>query len=106
MAADGHEGLVADPGSGSEGVGRAQGAAQPPAGGDRGRSVVYSVRLTPEQTDEIRRLAQKAGVTASALVREWVLQGLAAERETPSLGSLLVAISRDLDKLRRNVGRL
>ena len=69
------------------------------------RSVVYSVRLTPEQTDEIQRIAEEAGIPASALVRDWVVEGLAAERATGTLDSLVDALSRDVDKLRRSVAR-
>lgn len=69
------------------------------------RSVVYSVRLTPEQTDEIQRIAKEAGIPASALVRDWVVEGLAAERGTATLDSLVDTLSRDVDKLRRSVAR-
>jgi hypothetical protein len=69
------------------------------------RSVVYSVRLTPGQTDAIQRIAEEAGIPASALVRDWVVEGLAAERATGTLDSLLDALSRDVDKLRRSVAR-
>ncbi|MHB1504955.1 MAG: plasmid mobilization protein [Acidimicrobiales bacterium] len=71
----------------------------------RTRSVVYSVRLTPEQTDEIQQIADEAGIPASALVRDWVLEGLAAERATGTLDSLVDTLSRDVDKLRRSVAR-
>ena len=69
------------------------------------RSVVYSVRLTPEQTEEIQRIADEADIPASALVRDWVVEGLAAERGTATLGSLVDALSRDVDKIRRSVAR-
>lgn len=69
------------------------------------RSVVYSVRLTPEQTEEIQRIADEAGIPASGLVRGWVLQGLAAEREAANPESLVEALSRDVDRLRRSLGR-
>lgn len=69
------------------------------------RSVVYSVRLTPEQTEEIQRIADDAGIPASGLVREWVLQGLAAERDAASPESLVEALARDVDRLRRSFGR-
>ena len=71
----------------------------------KNRSVVYSVRLTPEQTDEIQRIAEEAGIPASALVRDWVVEGLAAERGTATLDSLVDTLSRDVDKLRRSVAR-
>ena len=71
----------------------------------RTRSVVYSVRLTPEQTDEIQRIADEADIPASALVRDWVVEGLAAERGAATLDSLVDTLSRDVDKLRRSVAR-
>ena len=69
------------------------------------RSVVYSVRLTPEQTEEIQRIAEEAAIPASALVRDWVVAGLAAERGPATLDSLVDALSRDVDKIRRSVAR-
>jgi hypothetical protein len=68
------------------------------------RSVVYSIRLTPEQTEEIQRIAAAAGVPATALVRGWVLQGLAAEREG-SVEQTVEALSRDVAQLRRQLTR-
>ena len=68
------------------------------------RSVVYSIRLTPEQTKEIQRIAATAGVPATALVRGWVLQGLAAEREG-SVEQTVEALSRDVAQLRRQLTR-
>lgn len=66
------------------------------------RSVVYSVRLTPEQTREIQRIADTAGVPAAGLVRGWVLQGLAAEQEN-SVEQTVEALSRDVARLRRQL---
>jgi hypothetical protein len=66
------------------------------------RSVVYSIRLTPEQTEEIQRLAASAGVPATALVRGWVLQGLAAEHEG-SVEQTVEALSRGVARLRRQL---
>lgn len=48
------------------------------------RSVVYSIRLTAEQSGEIQRIACAAGIPAVGLVRGWVLQRLAAEQESPA----------------------
>jgi predicted DNA-binding protein len=69
------------------------------------RSVVYSVRLTPEQTEEIQQIASEAGIPASALVRDWVVEGLAAERDSATLDSLVDVLSRDVDKIRRRLAR-
>src|SRR5262249_18923996 len=66
------------------------------------RSVVYSIRLTPGQTEEIQRIAEAAGIPAAGLVRGWVLQGLAAEREG-SVEQTGEALSRDVARLRRQL---
>lgn len=71
----------------------------------KSRSVVYSVRLTPEQTEEIQQIASEARIPASALVRDWVVEGLAAERDNATLDSLVDVLSRDVDKIRRRVAR-
>lgn len=68
----------------------------------RTRSVIYSIRLTPEQTLEIKRLADEAGVPVAVLVRGWVLQGLAAEQEN-SVAQTVEALSRDIERLRRQL---
>jgi hypothetical protein len=68
-------------------------------------SVVYSVRLTPEQTRAIQHIAEEAGVPASALVRDWVLQGLEAEQHAESVDTLVEVITRDVARLRRQLGR-
>jgi hypothetical protein len=41
---------------------------------------VYSLRIPVAQIDELRQLAADKGVTPSALMREWVLERLAAEQ--------------------------
>lgn len=64
------------------------------------RSVFCSIRLTPEQTEEIQRIAEAAGIPVAGLVRGWVLQGLAAEREE-SVEQTVEALSRDVARLRR-----
>ena len=69
------------------------------------RSVVYSVRLTEDETGEIQRIADDAGIPASGLVREWVLRGLASEREAGTVDALMEALSRDLERLRRRLKR-
>ncbi len=69
------------------------------------RSVVYSVRLTPEETSTIQRIADDAGIPASALVREWVLRGLGAETGATTIDRLMKALSRDVDQLRRRLNR-
>jgi hypothetical protein len=76
-----------------------------PEGGKRKgptQSVVYSIRLTPEQIEEIQRIADSAGVPATGIVRGWVLQGLAAEHED-SVEQTMEALYRDIERLRRQL---
>jgi hypothetical protein len=56
----------------------------------------------PEQTEEIQPIAEAAGIPAAGLVRGWVLQGLAAEREE-SVEQVVEALSRDVARLRRQL---
>src|ERR1035441_6859356 len=41
---------------------------------------VYSLRIPVAQIEELRQLAADKGVTPSALMREWVLERMAAEK--------------------------
>lgn len=66
----------------------------------RGRSVVQSVRLPEAEFAEIEQLAGELDVPVSALIRGWVLAGLADERGT-SLRSAIDRIAGDADRLRR-----
>ena len=66
----------------------------------RGRSVVQSVRLPAEQFAEIEQIAAEAGVPVGALIRGWVLAGLAAERGT-SLRDAIEHLAADAERLRR-----
>jgi hypothetical protein len=68
----------------------------------RTQSVVYSIRLTPEQIEEIQQIADNAGIPAAGLVRGWVLQGLAAEHQD-SVEQTMEALSRDIERLRRQL---
>jgi hypothetical protein len=45
---------------------------------NQSRSAVYSVRLNPEEVVQLELLASQRGIRSSALVRGWILQGLAA----------------------------
>lgn len=69
-------------------------------GGRRGRSVGQSVRLPAEEFAEIERIAAGAGVPVGALIREWVLAGLAAE-QAPSLRSAIDHLAAGAERLRR-----
>lgn len=66
----------------------------------RGPSVVQSVRLPAEKFAAIEEIAQRAGVPVGALIRGWVLQGLAAEQGT-SLREGIERLAADADRLRR-----
>lgn len=66
----------------------------------RGRSVVQSVRLPAEDFAAIEEIAEQTGVPVSALIRGWVLQGLAAERDT-SLRDAIERVAFEADRLRR-----
>lgn len=47
---------------------------------NRQRSQVYSVRLSPEEQDDLRRVAEARHLPASTLVRSWILERLDEER--------------------------
>lgn len=66
----------------------------------RGRSVVQSVRLPAEKFAAIEEIAALAGVPVSALIRGWILGGLAAEQGT-SLRDGIERLAADADRLRR-----
>ncbi len=66
----------------------------------KGRSVVQSVRLPAEVFAAIEGIAERAGVPVSALIRGWVLQGLATEEGT-SLREGIERLAADADRLRR-----
>jgi predicted DNA-binding ribbon-helix-helix protein len=66
----------------------------------RGRSVVQSVRLPAEEFAEIEHIAAQAGVPVGALIRGWVLTGLAAERGT-SLRDAIEHLAEEAQRLRR-----
>jgi hypothetical protein len=61
---------------------------------------VQSVRLPAEEFVEIERIASDAGVPVGALIRGWVLAGLAAERTT-SLRSAIEHLAAEAERLRR-----
>lgn len=76
----------------------------PPGGVRRGpnRTEVYSLRMTPDEVAEIQRIADEADIPASGLVRDWVRQGLAAERGD-SVSSTVESLERDVDRLKRQL---
>ena len=66
----------------------------------RGRSVVQSVRLPEAEFTDIQRLAAEMDVPVGALIRGWVLDGLADERGV-SLRGAIERLAGDADRLRR-----
>jgi len=69
-------------------------------GEQRGRSVVRSVRLPEAEYEAIERVAEDLEVPVSALMRGWVLQGLAHERGMSLRGAIDRVIS-EAERLRR-----
>ena len=70
----------------------------------RGRSVVQSVRLPEAEFLAIERLAGELDVPISALIRGWVLEGLAAERDA-SLRAAVDRLAVDAERLKRLLSR-
>ena len=65
----------------------------------RRRAVPYSVRLAPDTVAEIDEVAARLGVPASALVRGFILDGLATtKRETVS--SMINQLASQVQRLR------
>jgi hypothetical protein len=63
-------------------------------------TVVQSVRLHTSDLDEIKALSESSGVPVSVLIRGWIKQGLAAERDSTIEGSL-DRLAEELNRLRR-----
>lgn len=53
---------------------------------------VYSVRMPVDRIDQLRQIAERAGVTPTALMREWVLERL--DNETPAVIDLAGRLRR------------
>lgn len=66
----------------------------------RGKSVVKSVRLPATEYEEIEQLAYQLEVPVGALIRGWVLQGLAEERGL-SLRGAIERLLGEAERLRR-----
>lgn len=64
------------------------------------RSVVQSVRLPDEKFAAIERLAHDAHVPVSALIRGWVLAGLAEDQDA-TLEGAVERLAVDVDRVRR-----
>lgn len=66
----------------------------------RSDSVVQSVRLDAVDLDRIRAIAEKAGTPVSAIIRNWIVQGLAAEGDASIEGSI-DRLAAELQRLKR-----
>lgn len=64
---------------------------------NRARSPMLSLRVPPDAMTEIEQLAQKRDVPISALVRGWILEGLAASANS---------VPRTIDKIEAELSRL
>lgn len=67
----------------------------------RQRARTLSVRLNPQEFDELARYAAALDVPASALVRGWILDQLRAGTESPQ--RTVERMARDLEQLRRQL---
>jgi len=71
---------------------------------NRAKSVTFSLRLNPDELAAVQQLADERDVPASALVRGWIVQRLAAERNTPTDTAMVVErLEADVRTLRRLV---
>jgi len=66
-------------------------------------SVVQSVRLPADALAEIESIAKENDIPVGALIRGWVLRGLAAERDL-TLADAIDRLAADIDRLRRLAG--
>jgi hypothetical protein len=66
----------------------------------RSRSVVQSVRLPAEDFATIEQLARSADVPVSALIRGWILAGLAQDSDA-TLSDAVERLAADVDRVRR-----
>ncbi len=57
---------------------------------NRAKSVMFSLRLNPDELAALQDLARDSDVPASALVRGWIVQRLEAERNTPTDAAAVV----------------
>jgi hypothetical protein len=65
---------------------------------------VYSVRMPVDRIDQLRQIAERAGVSPTALMREWVLERL--DNETPAVIDLAGRLRRLIrDEVRDEIER-
>jgi len=72
---------------------------------NRAKSVMFSLRLNPDELTAVQDLARESDIPASALVRGWIVQRLAAERSAPTDTATVVdRLEADVRTLRKLVG--
>lgn len=74
---------------------------------NRGKSVMFSLRLSPDELAAVQAVAEIHGIPASTLARGWILRQLAAERagaNTYTAAAVLDRIETDVRALRKLVG--
>ncbi len=71
---------------------------------NRAKSATFSLRLNPDELAGVQDLARAHGVPASTLVRGWIVQRLAAERNAPTDTAAIVdRLEADVRTLRKLV---
>ena len=71
---------------------------------NRAKSVTFSLRLNPYELAGLQELAGERDVPASALVRGWIVQRLAAERSAPTdTAAVVERLEADVRTLRKLV---
>jgi hypothetical protein len=71
---------------------------------NRAKSVMFSLRLNPDELTALHELAREREVPASALVRGWIMQHVAAEHNAPSTtAAALERLEADVRALRNLV---
>jgi hypothetical protein len=71
---------------------------------NQARSVMFSLRLNPDEVAAVQAFAEAQGVPASTLARGWIVQRLAAERDAPSdTAAVVERLEADVRTLRRLV---
>lgn len=61
-------------------------------------SAVFSVRLSPAVYDAVRQAAERAHLTPSALIRQWVSERV-DDTEQDDLATAVATLRRDVDRL-------
>lgn len=71
---------------------------------NRTKSVMFSLRLNPDEAAELQAVAEARAVPASTLVRGWIMQRLSAERGAPSdTAAMIDRLENDVRLLRKLV---